>query len=92
MVWFHDVFHAVEHKEAFLKALVSYMKPTGRIAITDWVKTDRNALNFHDTLDILLGEEEAKQLLAAVGFQPMQEIEGFSLSGIKQWYIIFARE
>ncbi|MFQ5792065.1 MAG: class I SAM-dependent methyltransferase [Acidobacteriota bacterium] len=91
VAWFHDVLHAVEHKESLLKALVSYMKPKSRIAITDWVKSDRNALKYHDDLEILLSRDEVKKLLAAVGFYPVQDIDGYSLSGIKQWYLIFER-
>jgi ubiquinone/menaquinone biosynthesis C-methylase UbiE len=91
VAWFHDVLHAVEKKENILKNLVSCMKPKSRIAITEWVKEDQAALKFHDTLDILLSQDEAKKLLADVGFYPMKEIDGHSLAGISQWYIIFER-
>jgi len=91
VAWFHDVFHAVEKKENMLKNLVSYMKPKSRIAITEYVKTDKAALKYHDTLDILLSQDEAKKLFADVGFYPAQEIEGWALEGISQWYIIYER-
>lgn len=91
LAFIHDVFHAIEHREAYLKALVSYLKPTGRIAIIDWVKSDHNALKFHEDLEILISKDEAKQMLAAIGFYPVAEFDHFSLSGIKQWYVIFAR-
>lgn len=91
VVWLHDVFHAVEHKERFLRALVTYLRPASRIAIVDWAKDDRAALKFHDTLDILLSQEEAKRLLADVGFRPVREVPGFSLQGIRQWYLVFER-
>lgn len=91
VAWFHDVLHAVENKENLFRNLVSYMKPESRIAITEWVKEDRAALKFHDTLDILLSQDEAKKLLAGVGYYPIQEIRGHTLAGISQWYIIFER-
>ncbi len=91
VVWIHDVFHAIEHKERFLRALVTYLKPASRIAIVDWAKDDPAALKFHDTLDMLVSQEEAQRLLAAVGFRPVQEVPGFSLQGIRQWYLLFAR-
>jgi SAM-dependent methyltransferase len=91
LAWFHDVLHAVENKEALLSSLVSCMKPESRIAITEWVKTDEAALKWHDDLEILLSRAEAKELLAGVGFHPIEEHEGFSLAGIQQWYMVFER-
>ena len=91
VAWLHDVLHAVEKKESMLKNLVSYLKPEARIGITEWVKEDEAALKFHDSLEILLSQAETKKLLADVGFYSVQEIHGYSLAGIKQWYIIFER-
>jgi SAM-dependent methyltransferase len=91
LVFLHDVFHAIEHKERFLQALVTYLKPTARIAIVDWAKDDPAALKFHETLDILVSPEEATRLLAGVGFRPMLAVPGFSLQGIRQWYLVFER-
>lgn len=91
VVWIHDVFHAIEDKAGFLRALVSYLKPDARIAIVDWAKDDPAALKFHDSLDILVSEEEATRLLAAVGFRPRRRVPGFTLRGIRQWYLIFER-
>ncbi len=91
LVFLHDVFHAIEQKERFLRALVTYLKPTARIAIIDWAKDDPAALKFHDTLDILLSPDEAARLMAGVGFRPVLEVPGFSLQGIRQWYLVFER-
>ena len=91
VAWFHDVLHAVEKKRSLLKHLVSCMKPKSRIAITEWVKEDEAALKFHDSLDILISQAEAKALLEEVGFYPVKEITGYRLAGIRQWYIIFER-
>lgn len=71
---------------------MSYLKSTARIAIIDWAKDDPAALKFHDTLDILVSQDEAKKMLASLGFRVAKEIGGFSLSGIRQWYLIFARD
>jgi ubiquinone/menaquinone biosynthesis C-methylase UbiE len=91
LAWFHDVFHAVEKKENMLRNLVSYMKPKSRIALTEWDKNDPAGLKFHDSPDVMLSQEEAAELFAAVGFYPIKELEGFSLKGIRQWYIIYER-
>ena len=72
-----------------LKALVSHIKPQKRIAITDSAKTDPAALKSDDDLEILLSEDEAKELLASVGFRPAEAIDGYTLAGIEQWYINF---
>jgi len=66
------------------------MKHRSRIAITEWVKEEAT-LKFHDSLDILLSQNEAKKLLAGLDFYSAQEIKGYSLAGITQWYIIFER-
>lgn len=91
VVWLHDVFHAIADKARFVRALVSYLKPGARIAIVDWAKDDPAALKFHDALDILVSEDEAAALLAAVGFHPRQRVPGWTLHGIRQWYVIFQR-
>jgi len=92
VAWFHDVFHAVEDKETMLKNLVSYMKPDSRIAITEYDPNDPAALRYHESLDILMSQQEARELFAKFGFYQLQEIQGWSLEGIKQWYIIFQRK
>lgn len=78
-------------QRAMRRVRAAHMKPTGRIAVVEWVDTDPAALKWHDDLEILLSLEEATQLFATVGFEPIAEIEGFSLAGIRQWYLIFAR-
>ena len=91
VAFFHDVFHAVEKKEVMLKNLVSYMKPKSRIALMEWDKNDPAGLKFHDSPDVMLSQEEAAKLMAEVDFYPIQEIEGFSLKGIREWYVIYER-
>lgn len=91
IAWIHDVLHAVEDQETLLRNLVSHMKPDSRIALTEWDKYDPAALKFHDSADELLSPEQADALLSKVGFYPVRHLDGFSLKGIRQWYIIYER-
>ena len=38
--FFHDVLHHIENRQAYLKALGSYIKPTGRIALIEMNRDD----------------------------------------------------
>lgn len=91
LVWIHDVFHAIEHKDRFLLNLVSSLRPDARIAIVDWVKDDPAALKFHGSLSELVSPEELAAYLGAVGFRPIKRLDGFSVAGIRQYYFIFSR-
>ncbi len=86
LAFFHDVLHHVENRAAYLKALASYMKPNGRIAIIELDKT-RPDVPHRNQPEMQVGKEEVNQWLAAAGFYPAEEFNMFE----DKWFIVYAR-
>jgi 2-polyprenyl-3-methyl-5-hydroxy-6-metoxy-1,4-benzoquinol methylase len=87
LAFFHDVLHHIENRHAYLKALATYMKPTGRIALIEMNRDDPNTPH-RNSPEMLLSKEEVKQWMADVGFYPEEE---FDLFGNAKWFVIYAR-
>ncbi len=87
LAFFHDVLHHIENRQAYLKALATYMKPTGRIALIEMNRDDPNTPH-RNSPEMLLSREEVRQWMADIGFYPAEE---FDLFGNAKWFIIYAR-
>jgi 2-polyprenyl-3-methyl-5-hydroxy-6-metoxy-1,4-benzoquinol methylase len=88
LAFFHDVLHHVEKRQAYLKALASYMKPSGRIALIEMNPDDPNSPHRRHGADMLLDKDQVKKWMADVRFYPAEE---FDLFGKAKWFIIYAR-
>ena len=88
LAFFHDVLHHIEKRQAYLKALANYLKPSGRIALIEMNPDDPNSPHRRHGADMLLGRRQLSQWMAEVGFQPTEE---FDLFGKAKWFIIYAR-
>ena len=82
----HDVLHHIEHREAYLKALTSYLTPEGRVAIIDFDKNNPGAAH-RDDPELQITLEQVKQWMAAVGFDVLQE---FALLE-RKFFVVFSR-
>ncbi len=87
LAFFHDVLHHIEHRQAYLKALASYLKPDGRIALIEMNRDDPRTPH-RNSPELLLGKDEVKTWMAAAGFYPATEHDLF---GSAKWFIIYAR-
>jgi len=87
LAFFHDVLHHIESRQAYLKALATYMKPTGRTALIEMNRDDPKTPH-RDSPEMLLSKEQVKQWMAGIGFYPAEE---FDLFGNAKWFIIYAR-
>ena len=88
LAFFHDVLHHIEHREAYLKALSSYLKPNGRIALIELNQKDPQTPHRGQT-ELLISKDEVEHWMAAAGFRPVREI---SMYGMKdKWFIIYVR-
>ncbi len=83
----NDVLHHIENRQAYLKALATYMKSTGRIAIIDNNRDDPKTPH-RNSPEMLLSKDDVKNWMAAAGFYPAEE---FDLFGNRKWFVIYSR-
>ena len=69
MAFIHDVLHHIEHREAYLKALATYIKPGGMLTIIDMDPSDPNTAHKDDPT-LLVSRADADKWMAAAGFHP----------------------
>jgi ubiquinone/menaquinone biosynthesis C-methylase UbiE len=91
VAFFHDVLHHIEHRETYLKNLISYLKPTARIVLIEI--NPANPQHPHQTHveqehGMQLSKENATHWLAALGFRPAAE---FDLFKDEKWFVIYER-
>jgi ubiquinone/menaquinone biosynthesis C-methylase UbiE len=80
----HDVLHHVEQRQAYLKAVAGYMKPTGRIAVVEFHPKDSP----HKAEPALIvSKEQAAAWMADAGFVPDEEVPLFA----DKWFVIYRR-
>jgi len=87
LAFFHDVLHHIENRQAYLKALATYIKPTGRIALIEMNRDDPKTPHRNNP-EMLLSKDEVKNWMAAAGFYPAEEYDVF---GNPKWFIIYWR-
>ena len=85
VAFMHDVLHHIEDKAVYLKQLVRYMAPSGRIAI---VEPDARKGPHADDPKLQVTKEELDGWMSNAGFVRSEEIP---LSEAK-WYLIYRRK
>jgi len=81
---FHDVLHHIADRAGYLKAMASYMKPGGRIAIIDLPPNGSHK----DEPALIVTKEQAAGWMADAGFKPVQEFDGLTEG---KWFVVYAR-
>ena len=79
-----DVLHHIEHRAEYLRNLVHYLKPTGRIAVVDF-HPERGPHRDDPALQIT--KDQTDDWMASIGFKPMSEFELFD----DKWFVVYAR-
>ncbi len=87
VAFFHDVLHHIEKRDAYLKALASYLKPNGRIVVIELDKDDPDTPH-RDDPEMLISKEQVNQWMEAAGFRPVEEFD--FLKG--KWFMVYARQ
>jgi ubiquinone/menaquinone biosynthesis C-methylase UbiE len=87
LAFFHDVLHHIQNRQAYLKALGTYIKPTGRIALIEMNRDDPKTPH-RNSPEMLLSKDEVKNWMAAAGFRPGEE---YDVYGNPKWFIIYVR-
>jgi len=87
LAFFHDVLHHIQNRQAYLKALGTYIKPTGRIALIEMNRDDPKTPHRNNP-EMLVSKDEVKSWMAAAGFYPGEE---YDVYGNPKWFIIYVR-
>lgn len=88
VAFINDVLHHIQNRAAYLKALGTYIKPSGRIAIIEMNKDDPNTPHKAQP-ELLVGRDEILKWMSDAGFKLVQEHPEL-FPGTK-WYLIFGR-
>ena len=75
LAFIHDVLHHIEKRDVYLKNLARYMKPTGRIAVIEFIP---GAAGHRDDPKMQLSPDQTAALMAQAGFKPVEEIKLFA--------------
>ena len=72
LAFINDVLHHIQHRAVYLKALGTYMKPSGRIAIVEMDKNDPKTPHRNQP-ELLVAREDILQWMSDAGFKLVQE-------------------
>ncbi|HQZ39113.1 MAG TPA: class I SAM-dependent methyltransferase [Vicinamibacterales bacterium] len=97
VAFFHDVFHNVNDRRAYLKRLATSLKPGGRIAIVEQEFDDPIAKKWDKPEDRITREQVA-EWMAAIGFELVRELDIFQGANNpkgtgmpERWFVIYQR-
>ncbi len=97
IAFFHDVFHNTNDRQAYLRTLVSELKPTGRIAIIEQEFDDPIAKKW-DKPEDRITPEQVKTWMAAVGFELKASFDTFEGANNppgtgmpERWFVVYGR-
>lgn len=98
IAFFHDVFHNTNDRQAYLRTLVSELKPTGRIAIIEQEFSDPIASKW-DKPEDRITPEQVRGWMAAVGFELKASFDLFrgqnnppGTGMPKRWFVVYGRK
>ena len=83
----HDVLHHIEHRQAYLKKLATYLKPDGRVVIIDMI-FDRPDGPHRNQPEMHITQEQVRRWMVSAGFPVMQEIDLFD----EKFFVVFRRD
>ena len=84
VAFFHDVLHHIENRQAYLKSLTRYLKPTARIVVVEY----NPAQSPHsDQPELQVSKDQASAWLAPAGFKPVEDVALFP----DKWFVIYRR-
>jgi ubiquinone/menaquinone biosynthesis C-methylase UbiE len=89
MAFINDVLHHIEHREAYLKALGTYIKPGGRLALIEMNKNDPNTPH-RGQPELLVSREDIEKWMSNAGFKLVQEYPDL-FPGTK-WFLIYGKK
>jgi ubiquinone/menaquinone biosynthesis C-methylase UbiE len=85
LAFLNDVLHHIERREVYLKNLVKYLKPTGRVAIIDF-KPGQGGHASDSALQV--SQEQATAWMGAAGWKPVEVISDVYPD---RWFVIYGK-
>lgn len=97
IAFFHDVFHNVPDRQAYLQLLAAYLKTDGRIAIIEQEFNDPIAMKW-DVPEDRITRDQVNVWMSNVGFELAEEFDLFqgennpAGAGMpERWFVLYAR-
>ena len=84
LAFINDVLHHIEDRAGYLKNLARYLKPSGRIAVIEFIP-DKGGHRNQPELQIT--KEQGTQWMAAAGLKPLEDISLFD----DKWFVIYGK-
>lgn len=88
LAFINDVLHHIRNRAVYLKALATYLKPNGRIAIIDMNSNDPNTPHKNQP-EMLVAREDILRWMSDAGFKLVEEHP--ELFPGKKWFLVFGR-
>ncbi|MGE0405125.1 MAG: class I SAM-dependent methyltransferase [Candidatus Korobacteraceae bacterium] len=88
LAFFNDVLHHIEQRAEYLKALASYLKPGGRIALVEMNGADPNTPH-RDHPEMLVSREQIDQWMSAAGLKLAREFP--ELFPNTKWFLVYEK-
>jgi ubiquinone/menaquinone biosynthesis C-methylase UbiE len=85
MALLHDVLHHIEDKPGYLRQVVRYLTPAGRLAVVEF---DGPKGPHSDVPKLQVAKAEMTAWMAALGLTPSEDVSLFT----DKWYVIYARK
>lgn len=85
VAFFHDVLHHVQNRAEYLKNVVRYIEPGGRVAIIDY---DTGQGPHRNEPELLVSRQQVIQWMSDAGFSVAQEPKVFS----DKYFLVFTRK
>lgn len=97
IAFFHDVFHNVNDRQAYLRVLASYLKPNGRIAIIEQEFDDPIAKKW-DVPEDRITRAQVREWMKGVSFSLRDEFDIFQGANNPpgaempaRWFVVYGR-
>jgi ubiquinone/menaquinone biosynthesis C-methylase UbiE len=81
VAFFHRVLHMIEHRQAYLNATATYLKPDGRVVVID--KNHEQSPNSW----MWLNQSDVNTWMAAIGFYPAQNFGIYA----SKYFVVYQR-
>lgn len=84
LAFINDVLHHIEDRAGYLKSLAGYLKPTGRVAVIEFIPE----LSPHKNQpELQVGKDTTTAWMKAAGLRPLEEVRLFD----DKWFVIYGR-
>jgi ubiquinone/menaquinone biosynthesis C-methylase UbiE len=84
VAFINDVLHHIEDRAGYLKNLAGYLRPSGRIALIEFIPDKGGHRN---QPELQISKEQGTAWMASAGLKPLEDIDLFT----DKWFVIYGR-